>query len=345
MRRVLFGGAVVVACVLGSAAPASADPARPTNYESTVTRIEPATDVVTVEVVGGDSFLHLRVEPGHEVVVYGYENPPEPYLRVSADGTVEQNLRSPAVVLNTDRYASVGGQPADVDPSAEPRWERVATGGAYVWHDHRSHWMGRALPPQLGGSEHGVVFDDWRVPMRIDGTETTVHGRLVRDAPPSALPWLGLAAVIAAAGGALALRRPRVVVLGAALAAASAFAVVVSAPGQFGLPSAAGRQHHLWIVPAIALAASIGALLWRRTAYAIALVAGAALTLPLWVFGTFAVVTHAHAATAVAEPLQRSAVAVAIGAIGAAAVVAAASIRPPRVLAAPASTDDALPGR
>jgi hypothetical protein len=322
-----FGLLIVAATLALMASPAAADPARPTNYSSAVTRLEPAVPGVRVDVVGGDAFLRIRVDPGHEVVVLGYEN--EPYLRVGPDGTVEQNVRSPAVLLNTNRYASVGAQPAGVDAEAEPQWQRVANGGEYVWHDHRSHWMGKALPPQLGGAESGVVFDDWKVPLRVDGAAVTVHGRLVRDAPPSVLPWVGLTLVLVVAGVLVARRVDWIVASAVLIAIASALALAVSAAGQYGLPSAAGRQQHLVWVPVIALVASIAGVVLRRTPYGPALVAGAALTLPLWIFGVFGVLTHAHAPTAVAEPVQRAAVVLAIAAVGIVAIAALDARRRP----------------
>src|SRR3546814_16610425 len=48
--------ALVVAVVLASAAPASADPAGPSDFRSEVTGISPATEGVDAEIRGGDSF-------------------------------------------------------------------------------------------------------------------------------------------------------------------------------------------------------------------------------------------------------------------------------------------------
>ena len=67
----------------------AADPARPTNVGSHVTAITPPTDAVTVDLLGANAFLQLHVRPGTAVTVMGYEN--EPYLRIDADGTVEEN--------------------------------------------------------------------------------------------------------------------------------------------------------------------------------------------------------------------------------------------------------------
>jgi hypothetical protein len=95
LRRALLRALVVnVGVLVAGVAPVAADAARPTNYRSTVTGVTPTEPDVAAEVTGGDSFLRLRVEAGHAVVVLGYED--EPYLRVNADGSVEENLRSPA---------------------------------------------------------------------------------------------------------------------------------------------------------------------------------------------------------------------------------------------------------
>lgn len=319
----------------GLASPAGADPARPTNYRSEVTRLDPPTDAVAVDVIGGDAFLRIRVERGHEATVLGYSG--EPYVRILADGTVEQNERSPAVRLNTDRYARVGSQDDLTDEeirAMEPDWRRVGGDGTFVWHDHNSHWMSTALPPQLEGRQSGVVFEDWVVPIEVDGVATNVHGMLHRDAPPSTLPWLALAAVVAVVIGFVALRpnvkgragtesdrgrfefdeRRAVMVVAIALVAVGLAAFAISAVGQFGLPASTGRQYHLVIVPAIAVAATVAGIVLRRTPSGRALVAGGALSLPIWIFGTYGVLSHSHAPTDVAVGLQRTVIALAIGA-------------------------------
>ena len=60
------------------AGPAAADAARPGDVRSQVTAVTPSSAASTPEVLGGDSFLHLRVDPGTQVVVIGYQD--EPYL-------------------------------------------------------------------------------------------------------------------------------------------------------------------------------------------------------------------------------------------------------------------------
>ncbi|MDQ1426042.1 MAG: hypothetical protein QOD72_3540, partial [Acidimicrobiaceae bacterium] len=161
MRRTILRCFVVnVGVLLVGVVPAWADAARPTNYRSTVTGVVPAEPDITADVTGGDSFLRIRVAAGHGVVVLGYED--EPYLRVTTDGAVEENLRSPATWLNRKRYGSTDPLPADVDAKAPPNWRRISGHGAALWHDHRVHWMSLARPPQLGAATSGRVLD-WTV--------------------------------------------------------------------------------------------------------------------------------------------------------------------------------------
>jgi len=87
----LLAAAAVALC----GEPAGADPAGPTNQRSRVVAVEPPSEGAVVRVVGGDAFLELSLDRGHEVVVPGYGG--EPYLRFRRDGRVEENRRSPAV--------------------------------------------------------------------------------------------------------------------------------------------------------------------------------------------------------------------------------------------------------
>jgi hypothetical protein len=179
---VLLGAAVSVA----GGAPALADAARPGATRSVVVGLEPSVDGVRFDVVGGDAFLRLTVDRGVEVVVAGYEG--EPYLRVRPDGTVEENLNSPAVVLNEDRYGVVSG--VDVPPvgavGAVPDWRVVDRSGVAVWHDHRAHWMSTVLPPTIDAD--GLVTT-WQVPVTVDGVPVAVQGALYRVDGPGPVWW------------------------------------------------------------------------------------------------------------------------------------------------------------
>jgi len=263
--------AVALTALVAGAGPAAADPPRPTDYRSTVTAVTPAAEGVRAEIVGGDAFLELRVDEGHEVTVPGYGEDPEPYLRFRADGTVERNARSEATYLNDDRQGAVD-LPARADNDADPEWETVADDGTYAWHDHRIHWMGSSRPP---GAEPGDVVQDWTVPLTVDGTPIDVTGELVLVARVSPVPWIALAVAGAAAVAVLGRRRPLVPAL--AVAAAAAGTLVVGW-AQFSVaPEGSGANPLLVAVPLVGLlAAGLGVAFRGRAAGPTATLAGAA---------------------------------------------------------------------
>jgi hypothetical protein len=327
------GGAIalgVIGMIIGlRASPAAADPPNPTNYRSTVTTVSPAVDGVEIDVVGGDSFLRVRTHGNRDVVVLGYDA--EPYLHFTADGTVLENARSPAVALNRSRYGTTYDERADA--KAAPEWHPVAHDGAYVWHDHRIHWMARSTPTQLAGGQGKVI--DWTIPLLVDGKSVQVKGELYRTAPPSVVPYL-IAGLVAAAVAALAMRRVRAIAA-ALLLAVSLAAVVVSIVEQLSIPAAAGRRLSFIVIPAMAAACAIVALGWRRSIYGFALKAAAGLILPLWIFLNLKVLTHSHLPGDAAPVMMRGAVTAA-----AAAVIAFVVIDVPRELRAVALQNEAL---
>ena len=279
-RRCRRLGAAVLAgaaALAFHAAPAAADPPAPSDFRSTVTAVEPPAEGVRAEVVGGDAFLELTVDGGHEVVVEGYGD--EPYLRFLPDGTVERNRRSEAAYLNEDRQGAVE-LPDDADNDAEPAWEEVADGGTYAWHDHRIHWMGDDTPPGFGA---GDVVQEWTVDMSVDGTPTAVRGELVLAEDVSPLPWFALAVVAAGATVLAGRRHPRVtaavaVVVGALGAAVAGYGELAAAPPD------SGASPLVLVVPGLgllcgllALGAALQVLPIERAAPAITLAGGAAL--------------------------------------------------------------------
>lgn len=215
--------AVAAGLLVLLAGPAAADPAEPGEYRSEVTgvhlvdadgervdgeRVEGEVSGVALRVVGGDSFLVLTVAPGVEVEVPGYEG--EPYLRVLADGTVEENERSPSTYLNQDRYGTDVPAELGVDVDAEPRWVQVAGDGEWAWHDHRIHWMSPDAPPRLEGDAGRVL--EWEVPIVVDGQDVVVVGTLDKEPSATPLPWLGLAVAVGLGGWFVGRRRVVVVV-------------------------------------------------------------------------------------------------------------------------------------
>ena len=236
--------AVMVAAgviVVGGASPASADPAGPTDYQSEVIAVVPPAPGVAVETIGGDAFLRLVVEPGLLVEVVGYRG--EPYLRFLPSGTVERNENSPSTYLNEDRYGETE-LPPNATPEAVPDWRKVADGGAYAWHDHRTHWMNEDRPP---GREPGDRILEGVVPLLVDGAEVDVAVASSWEPAPSRVP-----VVAGAAAGLLAtvLFRRRVA---AAIAVVAAAALGVGITASLSVPPETAPSPLLWVVPATAL--------------------------------------------------------------------------------------------
>ena len=245
--------------MLAAPATAYADAAGPTEWRSEIVSVTPPTDAVSVTIEGGDAFVRIVVEPGHDVVVEGYAD--EPYLWIDGDGVVHENRRSPATYYNRNRNG-VSALPPQADPSAEPDWGVVGDDGAWAWHDHRAHWMGGSRPP---GMSPGDSLTETVVPISVDGvmTEITVLTTLVGS--PS--PWpaitgalLGLALV-----GLTLLPRRRLPVALAIIAVAIA-ATIVGLVQFRSLPPETGPRLIWWIPPLIAVVCGSALLFVRRAA-------------------------------------------------------------------------------
>lgn len=229
-----------------------ADAAGPTDYRSEVIAITPATPVVSASVEGGDSFVRITVEDGHEVVVLGYDD--EPYVRIDVDGVVHRNVRSYATYYNEDRYGDVE-IPDVVDNEAEPSWERVGDGGTWAWHDHRTHLMTERPPI---GLEPGDAVPTEPVPLVVDGTPVTIEVRTVLQPEPS--PWPALFGVLIGlqVGLVALLLGPASGVLATLVLAVAA--TIVGAAQYWSLPAETGPLVTWWLLPVLAAVAMIAAI-------------------------------------------------------------------------------------
>jgi hypothetical protein len=245
----------VCAASLLLAGPASADPAGPTHFRSTIVEVvagdgEPIP--IEVEVRGGDAFLVVRAQPDTVVEVPGYEG--EPYLRFAADGTVEVNERSPARWLNDARYgAAEVAVPASADADAPPSWVLVARDGVYAWHDHRIHFMSPVLPPQVdtgAGTLQPVL--DWSVPLLVDGRQVEILGELAWvPGPTGSLPWVLTVVAVGVLVG-LVVRRPGW--LAPILLTVAVATLTAGLAASIGLPPGMDGQPSLVVLPSMALA-------------------------------------------------------------------------------------------
>jgi len=206
MRRALVLGAAVA---LLSAPPVAAHQGNP-NFRSVVDSITPAVKGVTLHVLNYDDRFELTNHSGKTVTVQGYDG--EPYARVLADEAVEINKRSPAYYLNDDRYADVK-VPASADPKAPPQWSVVDRTARLQWHDHRTHWMSRSLPPQVKDRSRRTKVFDYAIPLRVDAQRASIRGTLFWQpdegggAPVAMFVGLGALALIAIGAVAVVRRR------------------------------------------------------------------------------------------------------------------------------------------
>lgn len=325
-RPVLAGLVGALVLLLAWAEPAAADPAGPTDFRSEVTGIEPAVTGVAAEIRGGDSFLELSVDEGVEVAVAGYQG--EPYLQFLPDGTVQRNRLSAATYLNEDRKGAVE-LPAEVEAALDregtpPDWETVATDGTYAWHDHRVHWMGAASPPVGRGERVGGAYDPWRVPITVDGEPAEVLGTLTYEEATSPLPWLAVAVVVAAALAWLARRAGGVPLVAAALAVASALAVVTGRGDWSATPDGTGNVL-LWILPAVALVTAIAGLVLAARRAGVVLVLASVAALSGWAIFRVQALLKPVLPTDLPPGLDRLSLALALGTAVAGAVVAVTS--------------------
>jgi hypothetical protein len=175
---------------LALAGPASAHVgggAAGSDFDARVLSVSPAVPGLSVRVLQFGDELEIANGGDADVLVPGYSD--EPYLRIGPNG-VWRNRSSPATWLNLDRYGTAAADlPAGVDAAAEPEWEQVSTAPAYVWHDHRTHWMTEdLLPPVVAAApDEPHTVSEWTVPLQVDGRDVAVDGVLTWNPPPS--PW------------------------------------------------------------------------------------------------------------------------------------------------------------
>ena len=293
---------VIAGVIAFDSAPASASTFTPTNSESLIVSMTPASNVIGLEVLGGDAALRLEVEPGHEVVAFGYQS--EPYLRITADGDIETNLNSPATYSNATR--SGAAVIPDIGPEAAPNWKRVGQGQSVVWHDHRMHTM--------PGADQ---FSEWSLKLQVDGVDTIAVGSLTQLPAGSPLPWIALALLVAV--GVFLLGRCSFIRAGALVALGVAIlATVVVLDSWLATPSALGRSIVPICVGGVAILGAAAALFVTGRARLVAVFASLALSAGV-LASTSSALTAALIPGPLAPVLIRVLVAVGIGAATAAA--------------------------
>jgi hypothetical protein len=116
-----------------------------------------------------DRALHISVQPGHSVVVYGYLG--EPFVRVGVAGV--------AVDTSSPTAAAAGLVPRGTPSKG---WTLRSHNRSVVWHDVRTS------RPR------------WRVPISIDGRRDAIVGETRHFPRPVSWPWLVVLAAVVAFG-------------------------------------------------------------------------------------------------------------------------------------------------
>jgi len=204
MRRLFTRSALVAVATLVllvvAAAPASAHTIsgpRPSNYRSTVTKIEPPAPGVSVWIVDLGNKTQLTNRTRSDATVLGYED--EPYLRIGPDGVFE-NVHSAATYINRTRQGGVVPQGVDTSPTLAPEWRKISDGNSWAWHDHRAHYMGLTLPPivqNAPGKFHHISVGE--IKFVHNGVTSTVFVALDWVPGPSSLPWIPAFVIVFAA--------------------------------------------------------------------------------------------------------------------------------------------------
>ena len=259
LRSIVTGVVAGLGLAAAVASPAFADPAGPTDYLSEVRSVEPATPTIVAGILGGDSFFELRVDAGTEVIVLGYEG--EDYLWFRPDGVVLENQNSPATYLNADRFGN-DGVPDNARADAEPNWREVATGGYWVWHDHRAHWMQSARPFGLSAGDQIL---EAVIPIVVDGDTVEVTVISTWQPSPSPLPMIaGIVVGLAVGVGAWLLRGRLLPPLFAAVPLVLA-ALAIGMAQFLSLPAATDPRTVWFVLPLIAVVStSVGLVMAMR---------------------------------------------------------------------------------
>ena len=199
-RLAVLATVLAITFMLINPVPASAHIAgsggSPSNYQATVTGIQPAAPTVGVTVGVGGQWVRVTNQGAAEIVIVGYRG--EPFLRLSGNRVEVNQLSSTAA-----ETGQIPGVPTSADPSAEPKWVQLRDGDSATWTDNRidpeSESDAQPQPEQASGS--------WELPLVVDGRQVTVLGTWDRVPPPSPWPWLGALGLLAAAIAAIGWRR------------------------------------------------------------------------------------------------------------------------------------------
>ena len=308
VRRISLVLAIAIAFVCSSTTAASALSLHATDWQSSIISIVPTTDAVSIDVLNGGEALRLTAKPGHTVLILGYRN--EPYLRITADGEVQANLKSATWWSNKTSTGS-GSIPDSADPAAEPEWSTIGSNGSVAWHDHRIH----AMPGVTTGT-------DWTVLVTVDDMPLVIRGQLTKLPSHGPVLELLLAIVVAAMIVLLGFRRAWTICLVSVLFGA-ALAIVVAFGGWTATPSGFTHPWLPLLASVLAGALAVGSVLLRNASrrLRVTTMVGALAALAWWVALNFSALTAVFVPNTFAAGVVRFVVGLGLGIVVGVAVV------------------------
>ncbi len=280
----------------------------------------PRINGVTVRTVEAGSQLEVTNTGDDEIVVFDYDG--RPYLRIGPDGVLE-NQNSPAVYLNQSSDASA--LVPDGIGDGPPDWLRVSGEPSYRWHDHRAHWMGGDPPLVTARPDQRQTVAEWTVPLGVGERRVEVEGITEWVPAPFPLPWVALAALLAAGIVALALRRRIATAIAVATIGIGASSAAIAVGSWQATAEAAIGKLPMLALPVLVLSLLLGGLSLARSRPndALILAAGAGATAALiTALASGDWLTRSQLPTQLAPAIARLSVAVTVGA-GAGLAIAA----------------------
>lgn len=145
------------------------------DYRSYITSVTPRVPGLSFQVLEFADRILMSNHTGQTVTIYGYEG--EPYARVLANGSVEENAHAPATYLNTSFYGEVT-VPAVASASVPPKWEVIDRTGQFEWHDHRIHWLSPVPPAWVKHMSKRTLIFDWKIPIAVGSVKGAIDGQL-----------------------------------------------------------------------------------------------------------------------------------------------------------------------
>jgi hypothetical protein len=168
---------VVAGVITVPALPAAAHSSDP-SVRPVLDAVQPALPGVTVQIAASVT-AQLVVANPTPTPLSVLDGDGQPFLRIGPEGVLA-NKSSPWWYL-TNSPNGDASIPADAQPGAPPRWERVSAEPAWGWFEHRLHPAPQGVPPDVSRTHRLTTLARWSVPFDYGGQPVDVSGRIVYE--------------------------------------------------------------------------------------------------------------------------------------------------------------------